>query len=428
MCLFRWQVRVSFFLKMVTLIILGTASGAQADQTVIAGGATVRQEYDSNIYRTNSDRISEWTTAFSPSMSISDTAQQHSLSFQYTPSVIYSHLTDKDRLDHWLSFSLAKDLSEHVSFYVRDTLVRAEDPYNDEETGIELSDSRGRNRYLTNNVSVGFGYDYGKESFIKVSYVNLLLNNEESTYDDYVKHTPGLSIAHRFSQNWQGQGNYLFTKGNFEQGDDLENHAGDLYIYYYPSSASKIFVHGGYTANRYEGLQEDYDLSRVSLGFERQVSTAFDVSIQGGGVFLLRDELDDQKSLYYLMSINRKLQHGAMSLAGEGGIDERQFDGTSEGDVSRYWQVKTDFNYNLTQNLLTSVKFSFREDTYWERRPEEKEEKLQAEASLAYTFGRWYTATARYVYSRKEADLPARCYDDNRLFLELGFNKDFFRW
>lgn len=428
--LLQWEMRREIFfpLKMATVLILGAVSPVLAGQTVVSGGGTVRQEYDSNIYRSNIDRVSEWTTAFSPTMSIVAKGQQHALSFRYAPSAIYSHRTDEERWDHLLAASLHKQFSERLSFYVRDTFVRAEDPYTDDEAGIELADSRGRNRYRTNNVSVGFGYDYAKESFIRLSYMNMVLDNEDRTIDDYDKHIPGASIAHRFGQHWQVQADYSFTKGNFEQEDDLENHAGDVYISYHPSSASKIFTHGGYTANRYEGLQEDYDLHRVSLGYENQVSATFDVLLQGGAVYLIRDVQEDKDTFYYLMTINRKLQHGAMSLAGEGGIDENQFDSTSEGAVSRYWQLQADFHYYLDQNLFTSFKWSFREDKYWERIPEEKEEELQAQASLSYTFGQWYTASVRYVFSRKEADREVRSYDDNRVFLELGFNKDFFRW
>lgn len=420
--------QISFSLKMSFVIFFSTLSGAQADQTVVSGGGIVRQEYDSNIYRTNRDRVTEWTTSFSPTMSISDISQHHNLFFKYTPSVIYSQLTDKERWDHNIYASLDKDWSEHVSTYLKETFIRAEDPFDDDEVGIKLSDSRGRNRYWLNNVAVGLGYDYAKDSFIKLSYVNTQLDNEKPEADDYIKHRPGVSLAHLFSQHWQAQADYFFTKGNFEEEDDLENHTGDLYVFYYSSPASKIFVHGGYTANRYEGLKEDYDLNRVSLGFEHQLSSTFDYRLEAGGVFLIRDQLEDKDAFYYKMSLNKKLQYGALSMSGEGGIDEQQFDGTSDRDVSRYWQVEAGFQYSLTQNLLSSLKCSFREDRYWERTPEETEEKVEAEASLSYSFGRWYTASVRYAFSRQDADIPVRCYDDSRVFLELGFNKDFFNW
>ncbi len=430
MCLLGMQMikKISFSLMMVTVLMWAIVEVAHADQTIVSGGGTVRQEYDSNIHRTNDNRISEWTTAFSPTLKVMDKGRQHSFSLQYSPSVVYSQLTDDERWDHWLSANLNKGFSERVSFYARDTFLRAEDPFYDEEVGIELSDYRGRNRYWVNNAATGIRYDYGKESFVKLSYLNQILENEDSAEDDYVKHTPGLSIGYRFGVHWQIEVDYLFTKGNFEQDDDLENHSGDLYISYHPSPSSKIFGHGGYTANNYNGLQYDYDLKRISLGYANQLSATLDIQLQAGGVFLVRDVLEDQEAFYYQMSINKKLQHGAISLAGVGGIDEQQFDGTSVQDVSRYWQVKADYQYNLTQNLLSSVTCLYREDRFWERRPEQKEEKLQAQASLTYSFGRWYTATVKYAYSRQEADILVRCYDDNRVFLELGFNKDFFRW
>jgi hypothetical protein len=421
--------RISFPLKAATIIVLAAFSGAEADQTVVSGGGTVRQEYDSNIHRTNRDHVSEWTTAFSPTLRFKDTTQQHSVFFQYTPSVIYSDLAATERWDHWLSGRYDMQVTERVSCYVRDTFVQAEDPYNDDEAGIVLSDSRGRKRYWTNNVAVGLDYDYAKQSFIKLSYVNLVLDNEEDVYDDYVKQIPGMSVAHLFGQHWQIQADYSFTRGNFEQEADLENHSGDLYIYYQPSAETKIFGHGGYTENKYvEVQQNDYEIARASLGFERQVSSAANFRVEGGVEFLLRDVLEDEKSFYYRMDLNKKMQQGSISLSGEGGIDEQQFDGTSEGDLSRYWQIETVISYTVTQYLLSSVSCSFREDRYWELRPADKEEKLQAGASLSYSFGRWFVASVRYAFARQESDVAWRCYDDNRVFFELGFNKDFYRW
>ncbi len=421
--------RIAFPLKVAIVIVLTAFSGAEADQAVVSGGGTVRQEYDSNIYRTNRDRVSEGTTAFSPTLILKDTTQYHSVFFQYTPSVIYSDLTDTERWDHWLSGRYDMHVTERVSCYVRDTFVQAEDPYSDDETGIVLSDSRGRKRYWTNNVAVGLDYDYAKQSFIKFSYVNLVLDNEEAAYDDYVKQIPGMSVAHMFGQHWHAQVDYSYTRGNFEQEDDLEKHSGDLYIYYHHSAETKIFGHGGYTENKYvEVEQDDYEISRASLGFERQVSSTTDFRFEGGLEFLLRDVLADEKSFYYSMSLNKEMQQGSISFSGEGGIDEQQFDGTSEGELSRYWKIETAINYNMTRNLLTSVNCSFREDTYWELRPADKVEKLQAGVSLSYSFGRWFMASVRYAYSSQEADVSWRCYDDNRVSFELGFNKDFYRW
>ncbi|MEN8258471.1 MAG: outer membrane beta-barrel protein [Thermodesulfobacteriota bacterium] len=403
-------------------------SGAEAGETVLSGGATMQQNYDSNIHRTDRNRVNEWTTAFSPNIAIDSTGQYHSLFLKYSPSVVYSHLTDNERWDHFLTTGLNKELGERLSFSVRDTFVRAEDPYSDEESGIELSDSRGRNRYWTNNVTASLGYEYARESSITFSYLNMILDNDERLDDDYVKHRPGISIKQRFSSHWQAEADYFFTKGNFEEDDDLENHAGDLYIYYLPTTFSKFFVHGGYTTNQYQGISNDYDISRASIGFEHQLSSSSDVRLEGGGSFLNRDVRDDKEAFYFTVAANKKFQHGFLSLNGEGGIDEQQFDGTSELDVSRYWLISSAFNYSLTSSLVAGTTFSYREDTYWERTPEEKEELVKAEASLSYTFWRWYTATARYVYSMRDADVSTRCYDDNRVFLELTYNKDFFHW
>lgn len=413
---------------MTVFFLICLAPPSQAEQTVLSGGATLRQEYDSNIYRTNRDRVSEWTTSFSPSLALVDSGQHHSLFLEYSPSVVYSQLTDSERWDHQVAALLERELTKRLTFHVRDTFIRAEDPYNDADVGIELSDSRGRNRYWTNNATAGLDYAYAKESFLKLSYANLILDNKDDTVDDYVKHTSGVSLQHQFTPHWQTELNYFFTKGNFELEDDLETHAGDAYLSFHPSAQGKIFVHGGYTATRYVGLQEDYDLIRGSVGFAHQFSSTFDWGVEGGVVTMDRDVSEDQDTFYYQGELNKKFQHGLLSFSGEGGVDDQQFDGTSERDLSRYWQVAGEFEYKLAESLTANLGCTYRQDKYWERTPEEKEDELLAEASLSYAFGRWYTARLWYAYSRRDADNESRCYDDNRVFLELGFNKEFFKW
>ena len=403
---------------------------AQAGQNVFSGGVVLRQDYDSNIDRTYQDRRSEWTTAVSPTFKVTSKGSGNSLDFRYAPSVVYSHLTEQRRLDHRLAAKLEKAFGERLTSSFSDSFVKAEDPSsNDEDVdGIALSDSRGRNRYWANNFDAGLQYEYGRESFLNLSYQHRILDNAGEGQEDFVKNTPGFSVVHRFSPQWQTRLDYAFTDGNFDQTDDLRQNNGDLFLYYLQTPTAKLFGHYGYAKTNYDGLQDDYAKQNISLGWTRQQSATLDFSIEGGWVFLNRDNQAGTDSSYYALSLNQRTELGAIRLSAAGGVDEQQFNGAADEGVSRYWSLNAAANRELSKDIRAAVKCSYRQDTYLEQSVEQEKRKLQAEASLSHSFWRWYMVSVKYIYSRQEADILTDRYDDNRLIVEFSANKDFFKW
>jgi len=403
---------------------------AQAGQTVLSGGVALRQDYDSNIDRTSQNQRSEWLTAVSPTLRLTAKGPDNALVFRYAPSLVYSHRTDLERIDHLLAARVEKEWGERFSTYLSDTFVRAEDPSADDEaaTGLALADNRGRNRYLTNNFDVGMQYVYARESFFKLSYQNRILDNDGGDREDFRKNTPGISVFHRFSPQWQAQVDTTFTDGNFDQTDDLTQNTGDFFLYYSQTPTSKLFGHYGVAQTAYDGLQDDYSRQNISLGWIRQQSATLDFKLEGGSVFLNRDNRAAESELYYAMSVNQKTERGEMNLAAAGGVDEQQFNGATDEGVSRYWSLNAAIRQELYKNIHAAAKCSYRTDTYIDQLVEQEKRKLQAEASLSHTFGQWYMVSVKYIYARQGADISTDRYEDNRLLMVFSFNKDFVKW
>lgn len=418
------------FCVIIGLALFFRASVVQAEQNVFSAGVTLRQDYDSNIDRTYQDSRSEWTTAVSPTFKVTSKSPGNSLDFRYAPSVVYSHLTERKRLDHRLAAKFENAFGERLRSSFSDSFVKAEDPSTDDEDedGIALSDSRGRNRYWANNFNAGLQYEYGRESFLNLSYQHRILDNTGVGREDFVKNTPGFSVIHRFSPQWQTRLDYAFTDGNFDQTDDLRQNTGDLFLNYSQTPTTKLFGHYGYAETNYDGLQDDYAKQNISLGWTRQQSPTLELAIEGGWVFLNREHQAGEDSSYYALSLNQKTERGAIRFTAKGGIDEQQFNGAADEGVSRYWSLNAVADRDLSKDIRAAIQCSYRQDTYLDQAVEQEKRKLQAEASLSHSFWRWYMVSLKYIYSRQEADVLTDRYDDNRLILEFSFNKDYFRW
>ncbi|MDH3347108.1 MAG: outer membrane beta-barrel protein [Desulfobulbaceae bacterium] len=426
----RERAVVVCFCSLISLVSFFCASIVKAERNVFSGGVVLRQDYDSNIDRTYQDRRSEWTTAVSPTFKITSRDPVDVLDFSYAPSVVYSHLTEQKRLDHHLAVKFDKALGKRLAATFSDSYVKAEDPSSNEENadGIALSDSRGRNRYWANNCDAGLQYEYGRESFINLSYQHRILDNTGVDQEDFVKNTPAFSVFHRFSPQWQTRLDYAFTDGNFDQTDDLRQNSGDLFLYYSQTPTAKFFGHYGYAETNYDGLQNDYTKQSVSLGWIRQQSSTLDFSLEGGGVFLNRDNQSGKDELFYALSLNQKIERGVVRFSAKGGVDEQQFNGAADEGVSRYWSLNAAASRELRKDIRAAAKCLYREDRYLGQSSEQEKRKFQAEASLSHSFWRWYMISVKYIYTRQSAEIITDRYNDNRLFLEFSFNKDFFSW
>jgi len=410
------------------VLVSSSPTAALAKENILRGGVTLGQGYDSNIDRDYQDREAEWTSSVSPSLSISSSDKREEYFLRYAPEVVYSHRTDNERIDHSALGKFSKQWTERVRTFIQDSFRRAEEPYEDEEAFVRLSDKRGRNRYSVNSFISKAEYEYAQESILKLGYDNQVLDNSEAGREDFVKHSPGLAVTHRFDHRWSGVADYLFTHGNFDESDDLDRHGVNLYLYYNLTPSSKVFGRYGYSTLDYDGQQVDYDVQTATMGLERALTPTMLLALEGGGAFLSRDNGVDRDSFYFRFSLKEELQRGALAVSAESGIDEQQFSGVTDQGVSRYWKVKGNLLHNFSKHFQGTLTCSYRDDSFLERVTEEDEQEFRADAALSYTFLQWYKASVKYTYVNKDADVVANRYDDNRIFFFLSTEQDLLKW
>lgn len=431
-------------------LLLPVSAGAA--QNVLRGEIALGQDYDSNIRRESSAEQSEWKSTITPGLTFTHSEPTNTFTIKYAPSVVYSYRTDDTRIDQFVSGRYDISLSQKLLVHFQDTYVLSDDPYADPvsstsnnqrdngDMGIQISDRRGRNRYWTNNFTTGASYEYAQESFVKPGYQYYILNNKGAEFSDFTKHSPDISILHRLNHQWSTRLDYRFIKGDFDDSgtstgnnasliqNDLITNTSDLYLYYKITPATKVFGHYGYSQTNFDGLQNDYNVHSLAAGADHKFSPTLNLSGEGGVSLLQRDNSSDTEAAHLRIALNKTWERSSLSLSADSGLDEQYFSGTNDQGLSRYWAVRSAFTYTFIKDVTGTASLSYRDDTYLDRLPEEKEQQLQGDVFLAYSFARWYQVAIRYSYINHSADLEMNQYDDHRILLQLSAAKDLLQW
>jgi hypothetical protein len=303
-----------------------------------------------------------------------------------------------------------------------------------------MSDQRGRNRYWTNNFTTGASYEYAQESSVNLGYQYYILDNKKAEFSDFVKHSPNISILHRLNHQWATQLDYRFIKGDFDDSghsagnnasldeNDLITNSSDLYLYYNITPATKVFGHYEYSQTNFDGFQDDYNVHSMAAGTNHQFSPTLNLGGEGGISLLQRDNFSDTDAMYLRITLNKTWEKSSLSLSADSGLDEQYFSGTNDQGLSRYWAVRSAFIHTFIKDVTGTVSLSYRDDTYLDRVPQEKEQQLQGDALLGYSFARWYQMTLRYTYINHDADLDSNQYDDHHVLLQLSAANDLLKW
>lgn len=429
-----------------------------AAENMLNGGISLGQSYDSNVFRDPSNEESEWKSVLTPSLLYTRSEPTSKLSIKYAPGIVYNYRTNEQDLDQFASAGYDLLLSQKLRLHFSNTYILTDSSYDEPatdnetrpETGgpgnpnrpdtIQLSDQRGQNRYWTNNFSTQASYEYARESTFNLGYQYHILENKNDTESDFVKHAPYLSIMHQIDHQWSTQAAYHFVKGDFDDpvssfgaplpssdSEDLTTNAADLYLYYNLTQFSKIFGHYGYSQTDYDGIQEDYDSHTLSAGATHQLSPALTLGGEAGASLLQKDS-DDTTAMYLRVSLNKAWERSSWMLSADSGLDDRQFSGVDNEGLSRYWTIRNTFNHTFTKDITGMASLSYRDDTYLERITDEKEQQLQGDALLSYSFAQWYQISLRYTYVNQMADLTINEYEDHRILLQLSAAKDLLKW
>ncbi len=410
-----------------------------------------------------------------PGITLISTGPTDQVELTYEPGLVYDDLDSETDVDHTFTLLATKDLSPKWQVTLEEQYIMSDDPLRRREeisSAVEeersasreirpvdeggLTESQGRRRYWTNDIAIGTEYRYAEGSSFGIGYAYDVLRNEDENagYAEHDRHDYFFRLEHRFSGQWRAELEPHYIVGTVDNpviegestpaSDDLTQVELAAEVDYQPQTQDSYIA-------RYRYLQADYDnpdeedskIHALRLGWEHNFDEHYHLTLSGGpSLIKLEDRSwESDYNIYAELMRDFSRGHGEASLYAEKGYDLDSFSGTDAG-LTDFWRIGTIVNYQWTEAFSTEFTASYRDN----RRLEEPtsgtlasptvvdddfdyhEKFTEFGISLSYEFMRYYTLSLGYRFLQSDSDLVGEDYDDHRIFLELSFTRNLFRF
>ncbi len=428
----------TYLLSISILLLLATQASYGQTHLELTPSLSITEEYDNNIYLSNDNEISDYTTMVSPGLSFSLRSQFTQLELEYAPTFVwYSEESEDSTVRHSGTLTFGHDLSEHLRFNLSDTYEQSDDPLEDTETVVGARDTR--NTYQRNSGSVSLRYLFGPENSMTFGYRDQRLSNDDDSENDGTTKNPYATIVYNINRWHQLEIEYGYTTAHFwtddgtaAEDDYYGNEPRIAYRYNFTPHTTGALEYTLTTRN-FNGAEEDYKVNEGLVGFEHAFSPAFSISAGIGYFVQDRTSSNDEDGFVYNFSLTKSFERGSIRIGGRGGWDEAVLDPDDAG-FTRFWSVETSAGYQILESLTTYATGSFRHDkddddwvlgsvTY----DNHNYDLMRGSCGLSWTFLRWFSLSLDYSYSERDDDLTADSYSDNRVSLTLMASR-LYRW
>ncbi len=452
-------------LVVVPVLLLGIAVSSEARVDSLTGGLDIGFDMDRYTYKgtqlSGSNR--DYNRIFtSPSLRFKSDDLKDGIDFSYAPSFRYDLDGRGTDVDQALIFLANKSLLKEWRIRISEAYVNADDstltsnqgasagnttgnvsnPIND-----QISNELGRHRFWNNTASLTSDYTYLQDSLVLVGYTYSMLRNDSGAslgYQDYDKHSGLASVSYRFLPAWKAIIGGQYVRGFYDARQittagtqsDLSEYHGNMTLESYIFEKNVLSLSYGYIGTRYDDqTRNDSDIHNAVLGWKRDLSPHLNFDLGGGPSFVKTEGQDGKLGYNAHANLNYAIEHGKMSIGAAKTYSQDNFSGTSTGGTIDSWTVIGNFNYQLSKNLSTGLVASYADQdhqnalvgiggtTFYH-------EKISSTGvNIRYSFWRWYTLTLGYTFTRQEADsMLVSSFDENRVYLSLGAQKELFRW
>ena len=411
------------------LVLLNSLSFAQ-EHFVITPSIKVSENYDSNIFLSNTNEFADYVTVVTPGISLSLLKEQTDLKLSYAPSFVWYENLEDNFTRHAANLSFGQDLAERLRLALSDTYLKSEDPLEDPQNVQGLRQTR--NVYWTNVAQGSLNYIFGAENEATAGYIYRKIENEQITLDDSEYQDPYFRLTYWFDVKNGTEFRYGYTDAKFTRDDnrfaavDYTAHKpGIRYIRRFNPN-SRAFIRYNYSSYDYDRtLPQDFVVHDGAVGLEHSFSPEYTVAASAGYFIRVNELTDNQDGPDFTASLTRIFPGGSITAGAAGGwsyeVLQQGFGLTSSG-FSEYYQGFVNGSYHVLEPLKVYAGASYRHDKY----TLSESDFYSFNAGLEWTFLRWFGLTLAYNYAERDQDIDIEDYKDHRVILLLSASKPYY--
>jgi len=416
-----------FFVAACTLFL--TTSITFAYQATFIPRISVNEEYTDNVFLTDKNKEHDYITTISPGFTAQILGKNSGAEISYDAG--YSMYDEYDKYDGWrhdARFSGWVDMAKNTRLEVSDSFLYTEDPLTDSDIAMSratdpdvLIDStirRSRQTYYTNTAGINLIHQFGRADSFNIGFIHSFLENDDSDYEDNERYNPYAGLTFWFAPEWGLNMNGSYTKGEFDDSDDLDGWYGSARLIKRFSRHLDGFVQYAHTAVEYDGNSEDFQVYNPSAGFIYALSSDTSLSFEMGYAVLDGEDSDSESAASGIGTLTKIFKRGSIHLTGSSGYEGSYFGAEGLG-IAEFYELGGSVTYQLTRHLSGNVFGSYRDNDYVESTDDREDKITRAGLGLEMQALEWMSLGLNYAYRTVDSTVDSEEYDENRVLFRI---------
>lgn len=464
--------------------------GASARQNSIDGTLSFGNTYESNVFRSESGRVSEGRSQLAPRLTYLTLGPTDSLTLTYASELSYNRrrqdkeitqslsvVEEKGLSARWkvtvsgnytaydtLFFEAGSTLSVTQNFLRADSATQAEivrilfpeltfDPAG--LMGMVVSQlqnrfesaspsqqaqvkqllfqggSGARQRYWTTQLAVSSQYEFSDKGRMVVGWRLSGQDHKTGEVADHLAHHPTLLFSYQFDRQWQAQLGYDLSFDSYDTSSDSTTNHPHLRVDFHLSPRNLLFWRYDYRQIEFAETGRDTRELASKIGWDRHLDRQTSVTTTLGSTYHRYEATPDEREYTLDLSLAKELEHGRIAMRASGLTAVALLDrGTERSRQS--WEVSGTLTYQPRQEWSVAGRASYGQWRSWpvgvgqDRNPYDQ---LQLGAGVQYPWARWFTLAFDYDYYLFDTNsLILNDYTEHLLSLKLVGAKELWRW
>jgi len=416
-----------FFIAACTLFL--TTSITFAYQVTFIPRISVSEEYTDNIFLTDSNKKHEYITTISPGFTAQILGKYSGAEISYDPEyAVYDEYDEYDGWRHSVEFSGWSELSKNTRLEVRNSFLYTEDPLIDSDIAalraedpdvlIDSTIRRSRETYYTNTAGINLIHQFGRADSFNLGFIHSFLENDDPIYEDNERYNPYAGFTYWFAPEWGLNMNGSYTKGDFDDSDDLDGWYGSARLIKRFSRHLEGFFQYAHASVEYDGNSEDFQVYNPSAGFVYTISKDTSFSLEMGYAILDGEESSNKSAPSGIGNLTKTFKRGSINITGSAGY-EGSFFGAEGLGVAEFYELGGSATYQMTKHLSGNVFGSYRDNEYKEETPDREDKITRVGLGLTMQALEWMSLGLDYAYRTVDSTVDTEEYDENRVFFRI---------
>jgi hypothetical protein len=398
---------------------------------------TVEEEYNDNIYLTNTDRKSDFITTIYPGIRFSTSparvttpgqilqapAEPAGLDLDYRLGLVYfAREAENDYVSHEGTLNTWYTHDRRLTLRLRDYFLRSEEPRERgyTEGALEeqylLGTQRQRYVYLRNVLEPSGEYRFGPDDRISLNYRNTYYETKNPASENSRENYISPRLAYWFNIRNGIALEYGFTHGDFERSPDFIGHmARGRYTYRFNPRTS-IFAEYIFTRRDFDPPSIDYDVNNPSLGFEHAFTPTLTGRIQVGYFWQKPETGNSTDGISYDVGLTGRGERTTYTLSFQGGYTEDFFTAENLG-FNKYHRAIASITHRLAQRVTLGISGTVERAEY---ASDQKDWIYSATGNASFQLLRWLSLSFEASHRGDDSNVDSVEYRENRVFLRLS--------